>query len=109
MATESGVFLDLVSTNLVGKVTLGIERAVLMSFEEDQSRLSVIHQTQSIRITQDEVKRRSEICMRIFKQLRGDLKWGVERIVDALGLYLRCELDGLPWSPSERTVWTPEG
>jgi len=59
------------------------------------------------RVTQSEVKRRFELCARIFKTLRGDLHWGIERIEGHLSEYLRAELDGRTWEPDKREVWIP--
>lgn len=59
-------------------------------------------------MTQQHVKDRFAICERIFRQLRGDLKWGLERIWGHLPAYLVAELDGKPWSPDQRTIWTPD-
>ena len=101
----AGEFVGLVTDNQVGQVVLGIEAAVAESFATDQARLTV---ARDIRVTQDEVKRRANICMRIFRELRGDLKWGVHKILDQLPVYLRKELDGVAWKPSDASFWTPE-
>lgn len=90
-------FLDLVAQDQVGRVALGIERAVALSFAEDQSRP-----------TADEVRRRFRICEQLLRQLRGDLGWGLQRVLDHLPRYLRCELDAVPWKPDARMVWAPE-
>jgi hypothetical protein len=103
----SGVFLDLVSQDQIAKVVLGIEAAVLQSFETDQVRLSPILIRQ-VQITQDEMKRRSQLCIRIFRELRGDLKWGIERILGHMPIALRTALDGGDWRPEQaRTIWRP--
>lgn len=90
-------FLDLVSDDQLARVTLAIERAIAASFAQDGGR-----------ITAAEVRRRFAICERLVRQLRGDLGWGLQRVVDHLPRYLRCELDGQPWTPEERVVWMPE-
>jgi hypothetical protein len=81
----------------LGRVTLGIENAVARSFEVDRARM-----------TAAEVRRRFEICRRLVAQLRGDLGWGLQRALDRLPHYLRCELDGQPWRPDTRTIWMPQ-
>jgi hypothetical protein len=91
-----GAFLDLVTQDQVARVTLAIERAIAASFREDGARM-----------TGDEVRRRFAICERLLRQLRGDLGWGLQRALDHLPRYLRCELDGVPWEPDARTVWVP--
>lgn len=92
-----GAFLDLVTQDQVGRVTLAIERTIERSFREDGARM-----------TGDEVRRRFEICERLLRHLRGDLGWGLQRVLDHLPEYLRRELDGIPWQPDARTVWVPE-
>ena len=92
-----GAFLDLVTADQVARVTLAIERVITDSFGAD-----------SARATGDEVRRRFAICERLVRQLRGDLGWGLQRVLDHLPVYLRCELDGVPWEPDARVVWVPE-
>jgi hypothetical protein len=94
----AGEFSALVDSKLVGSAVLGFQRAIERSFVED-------HGPQ----TQAEIKRRFDICARVFRVLRGDLKWSVTRILDHLPRYLRCELDGQPWKPDASTIWTPPG
>ena len=89
-------FLDLVTHDQLAPVLLGFERAVQQSFRDDKSRA-----------TGDEVRRRLAICERLFRALRGDLGWGLARVLDHLAEYLRRELDGIPWAPDERKVWVP--
>jgi hypothetical protein len=91
-----GFFLDLLAQDQIGPVVLGIENAVAQSFVEDRGRP-----------TGDEIRRRFNLCARIVKQLRGDLSWAIPRVVDHLPRYLRCELDGILWTPETRSVWTP--
>ena len=88
--------LDLVKADQLGRVTVAIERAIERSFREDGSRM-----------TGAEVRRRFAICERLIRHLRGDLGWGLQRVLDHLPRYLRCELDGTPWQPDTRTVWVP--
>ncbi len=90
-------FAELVEKDQVGRAMLAIERAVSMSFEQDDAR-----------ITGDEIRRRFQICERLIRGLRGDLGWGLHRVLDHLPHYLRCELDGQPWEPDQRTIWMPE-
>ena len=91
-----GAFADLVAADQVGCVSLAIERAIERSFREDGAR-----------VTGAEVRRRFAICERLFRRLRGDLGWGLQRALDHLPRYLRCELDGIPWQPDARMVWVP--
>ncbi len=107
---EPGVFLDLVQHDQIAKVVRGIETAVAQSFIDERARQAIVLVGKAP--TRDEVKRRGQICLRVFKELRGDLKWGVDRILDHLPYYLRCELDGVSWRPEDHTkrnVWSPTG
>ena len=90
-------FLDLISEDQVAHVTLAIERTILESFRADGSRM-----------TGDELRRRFGICERLVRHLRGDVRWGLQRVLDHLPRYLRCELDGVSWTPDAREVWVPE-
>lgn len=92
----AGPFLDLVEQGRLDHTVLAIEHIVTRSLEIDGSR-----------ITAAEVRRRFEICERLFRHLRGDLAWGLQRVLDHLPHYLRCELDGQPWEPDRRTCWIP--
>lgn len=89
-------FLDLVEQDQVGRVTVAIERAIERSFREDGARM-----------TGAEVRRRFAICERLLRHLRGDLGWGLKRVLDHLPAYLRSELDGIRWRPDTRSVWVP--
>ncbi len=91
-----GTFLDLVQEQQVCAVTVAVERAIARSLRDDNAR-----------VTGDEIRRRFAICERLVRRLRGDLGWGLQRVLDHLPRYLRCELDGVPWEPDARTVWTP--
>lgn len=90
-------FLNLISEDQLATVTVAIESAVAKSFESEFSR-----------VTRDEIRRRFAICERIIRELRGDLKWTLSRVLDAMPGYLRSELSGVAWSPDERSVWISE-
>ncbi len=92
----AAAFLDLVEQGQLAQALFAMERVVTRSFEVDGSRL-----------TAAEVRRRFQICERLFRQLRGDLRWGLVRVLDHLPHYLRCELDGQAWEPDRRTCWMP--
>lgn len=98
----SGVFRGLIADDLVGRVTNDFIEVIGKSFAEDQKRSG-----KPIRMTQAEVKRRFDMCAKIFALLRGDLHWGIQRITDHLPIYLRAELDGKPWEPDQRQCWMP--
>ena len=90
--------------SVAAKVMLSIEAAVAGSFEADEQRILV---PRAVRVTQSEMKRRSEICIGIFRVLRGDLKWSWQRSCDHIRPYLRKALDGESWEPTAKTMWTP--
>lgn len=90
-------FIELVGRDQIGRVMAAIEGAVAQSFKQDGSRM-----------TGAEVRRRFGICERLIRSLRGDLGWGLHRVLDHMPRYLRCELDGQSWKPDERTIWMPE-
>jgi hypothetical protein len=59
-------------------------------------------------VTQAEIKDRFKACFDKAKMLRGDLKWGVERIVGAMDEVLRAHLAKMDFVPSDRKCWVPE-
>ena len=91
----SGAFANLTQDELA-RVAFGVELAVMRSFKVDRARM-----------TEAEARRRFAICERLIRQLRGDLGWGLQRVLDHLPQYLRCELDGQPWEPDRRKCWMP--
>jgi len=58
------------------------------------------------RQTQNEIKRRFNICLGLVSEMRTDLRWSWQRITDTLPVALRSKLDGAAWSPSARTAWS---
>ena len=67
---KTGTWKTLIEDNLVGRVTLFFERVIGDSMTSHPMR----------HFTQAEAKRRFNICASIFEKLRGDLKWGIDRI-----------------------------
>lgn len=92
-------FVHLVEKNMVGVVTLRMTEVVEASFEA--------HPMRGGSIPRSEVKRRFDLCANIFEKLRGDLKWGLERVWGHLPAYLGDELNGVQWLPDARTIWSP--
>ncbi len=104
---EPGVFANLIDGNQIPRLLAGISDAVLASFRADRMPGRIILVTAQARVTEAERKRRVMLCVSIFKVLRGDMKWSLEKIVDHLPRYLRAELDGTPWEPEARAgLWT---
>lgn len=77
-----------------------VEQAVLRSFQDRPMRHG---------ITQAEARRRVAICERIWKVLRLDKGWSVQRACDHMYRFLLCEIDGVPWEPNDRSIWVPDG
>jgi phage terminase large subunit len=79
------------------KVLRRVQDVIAQSFQQDKSR-----------VTQLEVRRRFQIVETLIRELRSDMGWAYERILDALPIALRCRLDGAPWDPThQRNVWSP--
>lgn len=105
---DIGPFLKMVTEDKIPQVVAGIEAAVIASFAVDADRRSIVMPAGS-RITAAEMKRRVEMCVEMFRVLRGDAKWSVTRIVDHLPDMLRKKLDGEEWMPAENgpAHWAP--
>lgn len=94
-----GTLSELVAREQIGRVTNSLTETIGASFAADGSTM-----------TGREVKRRFDICLRIFCELRADLKWSIPHILDRMPRYLRCELDGGKYNPqAERAgAWGEE-
>lgn len=103
----AGELIDLVAQDQLGRVTTAIHEAIEKSFITDLA-VSGLEQGRCVGfLTQSETKRRFNICLRIFRTCRGDLKWSIARCCDNLHRYLREELDGKTWEPDARLIWSP--
>lgn len=89
-----GALAKLIIDDEIGKATRSISRMIWNSFRTHPSRK-----------TQAEIKRRFEICISIYKQCRGDLKFSTERALDNIPAGLAAKLDGAPWEPQTRDWW----
>jgi len=85
-------------TGALGKITTGIFKAVAGSFEQQSMKNP----------TRAEIQNRFEICMKWAKTFRGDLKWGLDRIVGEIPNALRAELLHVDYTPPSRQSWIPE-
>jgi hypothetical protein len=90
--------LSLFEPAALQRLVLGCERALRHSFQ---------HRPMNGPITEAEKKRRANMAIEIARVLRGDFRWGVERIVDSLPKYLLDQLDGIDWKPDGRRIWAP--
>ena len=77
-----------------------VERAVMRSFETRPLPLRGI--------TSAEAKRRVQICEQIWKVLRLEQRWSLQRACDHLYRYLVAEIDGARWEPDHRAIWVPD-
>lgn len=93
---DCGTFRGLIEAGQVGRVTLAFEEFIAVSLITDGAPR-----------THSEIKRRFNMCAEIFKKLRGDLHWGIDRALHFLPTYLRDELEGVAWKPDTRTMWMP--
>lgn len=57
--------------------------------------------------TNAEVHRRTDICVKLIKRLRSDLRWSAPRIIDNLSVFLRYELDGADYDDLVRALRPP--
>jgi hypothetical protein len=92
--------LSLFQGEALDKLNGAILRAVHRSCLDAQGKM--------FNLTRAEVKERVEACFKQAKILRGDLKWGVERIIGQLDEVLRCHLAKMDYTPPERQCWIPE-
>ena len=81
-------------------VAQAVERAVMRSFETRPMPLRGI--------TTSEARRRVQVCEQVWRALRLDKRWSVQRACDHLYRYLIAELDGVAWEPDSRSIWVPE-
>ena len=81
----------------LGKITSGALEAVARSFEKQNNEAPL----------RSEVKRRFELIMNVAVMLRGDLLWGVDRIVGAFPHILDADAAGGRWEPTDRACWIP--
>lgn len=90
----------------VRRVFEGIVRTVEASFVVDHDRAQRAGQRFTA-FTEDEIRRRSNVCYDWFMVLRGDLKYGTEHAIDTLALALRADIDGIDFvpPPADRS-WT---
>ena len=85
----------------LGKLTSGITDAVDRSFQDDKGKLRGD-------ITHWEIRDRFRACMSKAKMMRGDLKWGLDRIVGQMDEVLRCHLAKTDYTVPSRALWMPD-
>jgi hypothetical protein len=92
--------LELFPGDTMGRLTNAINECIFKSFCDDKGKMRTD-------VTQAEVKDRFTVCINTARQLRGDLRWGLERIVGALDEALICHLAKTDFKPSDRKCWVP--
>lgn len=85
----------------MGTLTRGIFEAVDRSFQHDKGKMKGD-------ITIAEIRSRFAACVHWAKILRGDLKWGLERVIGQFDEILRCHLTKTPYKVPTRACWVPE-
>jgi hypothetical protein len=85
---------------MLGRLTNAITVAIDRSFHDAEGRLQR-------EITRTEIKDRFSTCIKWARVLRGDLQWGVERIVGQFDEILRCYLAKAEYIPPQRKCWVP--
>jgi hypothetical protein len=93
--------LSLFPEEAMGRLVNGITAAVDRSFHDEQGKMRGD-------ITRIEIKDRFTACVNWARILRGDKKWGLERIVGQFDEILRCHLAKAEYKIPERNVWVPE-
>lgn len=79
------------------RISVAFQKALADSFRVDKERLGKGFVERIM--TQNEMKRRGDILARWFRRLRGDLGYSISQCETELTKALRCELDGIEYSP----------
>jgi len=109
--TDPAPFASLINEpNGLDRVLNGMRKAITLSFKHDLERNeSAAARVSATNPSKLEVKRRSDICIKWFRILKGDLHWSLDKAVDFLPVALRNELDGRLWEPPKHvSAWAPE-
>jgi hypothetical protein len=96
----TGTWTKLLTEGQIADVVRAFEAAIESSFKSD----AVLRPVR----TRDEIKRRFDICARVFEELRVGRNWSIPRIRDVLPRLLRCELDGAAWPVEDGQSWSPD-
>jgi hypothetical protein len=85
----------------LGRLTNGIIAAVDRSFHDE-------HGQMKREITRAEIKDRFAACVHWARILRGDEKWGLDRIIGQFDEIIKCHLAKAEYKIPTRALWTPE-
>lgn len=87
-----------------------IVETVGASFVADTKPINGVIDTDRVKMPLEEIKRRTEMCAKWMMILRRDYKWATHRVLDELPKALRCELDGIPYTPTRegRATWAAD-
>jgi hypothetical protein len=92
--------LSLFPGEAMGRLVNAMNEAIFKSFCDEKGKMKSD-------VTQAEVKERFTVCVKMARQLRGDLGWGLERIIGILDEVLICHLSKTEFKPSDRKCWVP--
>ena len=81
----------------IGALTKGVMEAVKKSFDKHAMNNP----------THTEIKRRFMFCIEAAKIMRGDLKFGLQRLIAEFDNVLAVRLRGETWEPPTRACWIP--
>jgi hypothetical protein len=96
-AATRGKVLAMFPPTSVGTLVIAMTEAIAVSFETYGAMRNP---------TMEEKKRRFYLIMSNVLDLRGERKWGVQRICDAMADILKSELSGSKYVPDDkRTFW----
>ena len=92
--------LDLFPGEAMGRLVNAMNESIFKSFCDEKGKMRGD-------VSQAEVKERFKVCVNMARQLRGDLHWGLERIIGILDEVLICHLAKTEFKPSDRKCWVP--
>lgn len=96
----AGEFFEILARGdkaLMRRVLESVQRTIQASFQQDMAKP-----------THAEVARRFRIVENLFRELRSEHGWAIERVLGSLPVALRCKLDGVDWDPTkQRMIWAP--
>lgn len=105
-------FLNLIREHDFARVAKAILDIVWKSFEDDVRRhinTLIVIPGREPRRTESETRRRTRICEKWIRIMRGDMGFGLEKTLDLLPHALRAELDGKDFEPVHGSWSTDSG
>ncbi len=90
----------------MARVQGAFARALAQSFRED-ARTYGMDFARRMLANEGERKRRADLLAQLYRRMRGDWGWSVQRTIDTLAEALRVELDGGTYERPRGSLWTP--